>query len=454
MRDFQFPEPTEDMVLRYDLAAPRYTSYPTVPEWTSSFGPEDHALKLEEAGREDPSSPLSVYVHLPFCREMCTYCGCNVVITGDSSKADRYIDHLALEMDLAAGRLGPRRIVAQLHWGGGTPTFLTEEQITRLFDELRRRFALAPDAEVAIEVDPVVTSGDKLALLRRLGFNRLSMGVQDFDERVQQAVNRIQPAEETRALLERARSLGFSGVNFDMIYGLPHQTPESWGRTLERVLSMRPDRFAFYSFAYLPELRPHQKKIDRSWLPTGSAKLALFLQAYKRLVAAGYKPIGMDHFALPEDELARAQARRALGRNFQGYTVTAAKDSVGFGATGISDVRGSFSQNVRPLGRYYAAVESGRFATERGIRLTEDDVRRRRVITQIMCNFWVDLGSDHPFDRELERLREFEKDGLLTIHGAQLELSPLGRLFVRNVAAVFDTYLADPGKKNTFSRTV
>ncbi len=454
MPDFQFPEPTEEMVRRYDLAAPRYTSYPTVPEWTPAFGPEEHALKLEEAGREDPGSPLSMYLHLPFCREMCTYCGCNVVITQDQAKADHYIDHLALEMDLAAQRLGSRRAVAQLHWGGGTPTFLTEEQISRLFGELRRRFELAPEAEVAIEVDPVVTSGEKLALLRSLGFNRLSMGVQDFDERVQQAINRIQTPELTQALLERARALGFRGVNFDMIYGLPHQTPESWARTLDRVLSMRPDRFAFYSFAYLPELRAHQKKIERSWLPTGPSKLALFLQAYKTLVGAGYRPIGMDHFALPDDELAQAQAQRKLGRNFQGYTVTAAKDSVGFGATGISDVRGSFAQNVRPLGQYYAAVEAGKFATERGIRLTADDQRRRQVITQLMCNFWVDLGGDHDFDRELEKMQSFQKDGLLAVHGSQIELSPLGRLFVRNVAATFDAYLARPNQKNTFSRTV
>jgi oxygen-independent coproporphyrinogen-3 oxidase len=269
---------------------------------------------------------------------------------------------------------------------------------------------------------------------------------------VQQAVNRIQPADDTQALVEYARSLGFGAINFDLIYGLPHQSPDSWARTLERVISMRPDRMAVYSFAYVPEVRPHQKKIDRSWLPMGKDKLRLFLQTYEAFVNAGYKPIGMDHFALPEDELSRAQARRALGRNFQGYTVTAAPDSVAFGATGISDVSGAFSQSVRPLGQYYESIQSGRFAVERGLELTDDDKRRRALITQLMCNFWVDIGTDGYFDRELEKLRPFEQDGLLKIAGKQFELSTLGRLFVRNVAMIFDAYRAT--SQATFSRTV
>jgi oxygen-independent coproporphyrinogen-3 oxidase len=452
---FEFPEPSEELVRRYEIAAPRYTSYPTAPEWKKDFGPEQQADKLEEAGREDPGSPLSVYVHLPFCREMCTYCGCNVVITRDQCKADGYLDHVAKEMDLASAKLKERRRLAQIHWGGGTPTFLDPAQIERLWGEITKRFAVEPNAEVAIEIDPVVTSREQLALLRRLGFNRLSMGVQDFDPKVQQAVNRIQPAEQTASLVEYARSLGFGGVNFDLIYGLPFQNAESWARTLETVVRMRPDRMAVYSFAYVPEVRPHQRKIDKSWLPAGMTKLGLFLQAYKAFVTAGYRPIGMDHFALPDDELARAQDSRALGRNFQGYTVTAAQDSVGFGATGISDVRGAWSQNVHPLKQYYERVDAGRFATERGLVLTDDDKRRRQVITQLMCNFWVDLGSDGYFAKELERLQAFERDGLLKLDGSQVELTPLGRLFVRNVAATFDAYLGKEGKdRPTFSRTV
>lgn len=452
MSDPAFPRPSEELVRRYEVAGPRYTSYPTAPEWKNDFGPEAYAAQLDAAGRRDPAEPLSMYVHLPFCREMCSYCGCNVVVTRDPAKADRYLDHVAMEMGLVADRLGPRRGLAQIHWGGGTPTFLSEAQIERLWGEITSRFRVRPDAEVAIEIDPVVTTPAQLDLLRRLGFNRLSMGVQDFDPRVQQAVNRIQPADQTRALLEHARELGFSGVNFDLIYGLPHQTPEGWGRTLETILQMRPDRMAVYSFAYLPELRPHQKRIDRSWLPAGNQKLALFLQAYETFAAAGYRPIGMDHFALPSDELARAQERRALGRNFQGYTVSAASDVVAFGITGIADVQGAFAQNVHPLSRYYEAVASGSLATERGIRLTDDDKRRRAVITSLMCNFWVDLGDDGYFSAERERLRPFEEDGLLRVEGSQVEVTPLGRFFVRNVAMVFDAYLAEGHR--TFSRTV
>ena len=452
---FEFPAPSEELVRRYEIAAPRYTSYPTAPEWKPDFGPQAYADKLEEAGREGPGAPLAAYVHLPFCRQMCTYCGCNVVVTGDQGKADLYLDHLFLEMDLAAARLGERRKLAQLHWGGGTPTFLTPAQLERLFRGITDRFLVEPQAEVAVEIDPVVTTREQLELLRRLGFNRLSMGVQDFDPKVQQAVNRIQPAEDTAALVAFARTLGFSGVNFDLIYGLPFQTAESWANTLARVLAIRPDRMAVYSFAYVPAVKTHQKKIQPEWLPQGLGKLALFLQAYQAFLAAGYRPIGMDHFALPDDELAHAQQKRALGRNFQGYTVTAAKDSVAFGVTGISDLAGAFAQNAHQLKSYYQAVEAGRFATERGIVLTDDDRRRRQAITQIMCNFWVDLGQDGYFASELEGLAPLEKDGLLVRHGTQVELTALGRLFVRNVAARFDAYLNKEGKdRPTFSRTV
>ncbi len=450
---FEFPEPSEELVRRYEVAAPRYTSYPTAPEWKHEFGSDDYAARLRQAA-QSPQLPLSVYVHLPFCKEMCTYCGCNVVITKDQTKADKYLDHVVREIELAAGLLGERRQLAQIHWGGGTPTFLDEKQIERLWKAITTHFKVLPDAEVAIEIDPVVTTRKQLELLRSLGFSRLSMGVQDFDSSVQQAVNRIQPAEDTKALLDFARTLGFSGVNFDLIYGLPHQHTESWARSLEKIIAMRPDRLAVYSFAFLPDKLTHQRRIQKEWLPTGMTKLGLFLQAYKTFVSAGYRPIGMDHFALPEDELSRAQAKRVLGRNFQGYTVKAAQDTVAFGATGISDVAGALAQSVRPLGKYYEAIEAGRFATERGIGLTEDDQRRRQVINQLMCNFWVDLGSDGYFDRELAELQPHQKDGLVKIDGTQVELTTLGRLFVRNVAMVFDAYLRREGGHKMFSRTV
>jgi oxygen-independent coproporphyrinogen-3 oxidase len=308
---------------------------------------------------------------------------------------------------------------------------------------------------VAIEVHPAVTSPQQLSLLRALGFNRVSMGLQDFDPKVQEVTNRHQPFEQTRELLEHARELGFSGVNFDLIYGLPYQTPESWERTLRQVLSLRPDRLAVYSFAFIPEVLKHQRRMPAEALPDARTKLGLFRAAWAAFADAGYRPIGMDHFAVPEDELSRAQERRSLGRNFQGYTVKAASDVVALGATGISDVGGAYAQNVRALPYYYERVREGRFATERGIQLTGEDRRRRAIITQLMCNFWVDLGEDgtRDFALELERLAPLEEDGLVRREGSQLEVTPLGRLFVRNVAMVFDTYLRQ-AERPRFSRTV
>ncbi|WP_164021779.1 oxygen-independent coproporphyrinogen III oxidase [Pyxidicoccus trucidator] len=449
------PTPSEELLSRYNVSGPRYTSYPTAPMWREDFGADALSERLIGAGAQSGSEPLSLYVHLPFCRSLCWYCGCNVVISKDAGAADRYLDHLALELDLVAERLGARRSLSQVHWGGGTPTFLSEAQLERLWTELTRRFTPLPDAEVAIEVHPALTTPGQLSLLRQLGFNRVSMGLQDFDPQVQRTTNRLQTPEQTRALLEHARALGFSGVNFDLIYGLPHQNAESWARTLETVLSMRPDRLAVYSFAYMPEVLKHQRRMPADALPGARAKLDLFRSAYASFVGAGYRPIGMDHFAVPEDELARAQAERRLGRNFQGYTVKAASDVVALGSTGISDVGGAYAQNVRPLPHYYARVAEGRLATERGLALTDDDRRRRAVITQLMCNFWTDLGDEGSryFAPELERLRTFEDDGLVVRTGSQLELTPLGRLFVRNVAMVFDAQLSR-AERPRFSRTV
>ena len=451
------PELTDEQIRRLDVPGPRYTSYPTAPEWTDELTPEKYLAKIGEAGQEDPSKPLSLYIHIPFCRELCTYCGCNVVIAKDDSRADPYIETVAKEMQLVAERLGPRRGLSQIHWGGGTPTFLNEKQLRFMWDRIRDLFVPQADAEIAIEVDPAITTKGQLDLLRSLGFNRLSMGVQDFDPDVQEAVNRIQGIEETHELLLHARSLGFSGINFDLIYGLPRQTTASWQRTLELVTSMRPDRMAVYSFAFIPDLRHHQRKIDADEVPKGPDKLNLFRQTYKVFTDAGYEAIGMDHFALPEDELSRAQKDRRLGRNFQGYTVKSATDVVAFGVTGISDIQGCYAQNVRPLKLYYDAINAGRLATERGILLTDEDRVRRGLITQIMCNFWVDLadfGGVEQFAPEMARLSELQDQGLVILHGSQVEVTPLGRLFVRVVAMAFDTYLRRRPGPPTFSRTV
>ncbi|MBI2893591.1 MAG: oxygen-independent coproporphyrinogen III oxidase [Deltaproteobacteria bacterium] len=452
-----FPEVTSDVLARYDVPGPRYTSYPTVPEWTGTFGAAELAGKLGEAATQGSASPLSLYFHIPFCREMCTYCGCNVVIAHDDrGRADPYLARLAREIEMVAELLGERRSFCQLHLGGGTPTFLDLSQLEALWSAISSRFCAAPGAELAVEVDPVVTTPDQLALLSRFGWNRLSMGVQDFEPEVQRAVNRIQTPEQTRALLVAARELGYRGINFDLIYGLPLQTPQGWQRTLDEVVAMRPDRVAVYSFAYLPDLRPHQKRIEPDRVPRGLEKLGLFRLAYEAFVGAGYRPIGMDHFALPDDELARAQEQRVLRRNFQGYTVLPATDVIAFGITGISDVQGAYAQNVRPLSRYYEAVDAGKFATERGILLTEDDRRRRDVITQIMCNFWIDLGDEGQrlYSRELEELRQLESQGLVRIAGSEIELTPIGRVFVRNVAMVFDARLRASEKQRRFSQTV
>lgn len=454
------PEPSEELIRRYDVPGPRYTSYPTAPTWREDFGPDDLAACLRTAAAR-PEEPLSLYVHVPFCQELCTYCGCNVVITRDRCKADTYLEHVAREIALCGELLGERRGLSQIHWGGGTPTFLSEEQIEALHRAVTGRFRVLPDAEVAIEIDPVVTSESQLRLLRALGFNRISMGVQDFDEQVQRTVNRIQSPAQTEERLRCARELGFSGVNFDLIYGLPHQTQASWARTLEQVIALRPDRLAIYSFAYVPEARPHQRRLPQAALPAPQEKLTMTLLSRRTLAQAGYRAIGMDHYALPSDELSRAQERRTLWRNFQGYTVKAAGDVVAFGVTGISDVGGAFAQSTRPLSRYYEAVAAGRLPTERGVLLSEDDRRRRALITQLMCNFWVDLGADgaRRYERELAQLRPMEADGLLRVTGAgggaQIEVLPLGQLFLRNVAMVFDAYLdGQRAGRATFSRTV
>lgn len=446
-----FPLVSEETLRRYDVPAPRYTSYPTVPAWTGRIGPAAFAAALGRAAKR-PAAPLSTYVHIPFCRERCAFCGCNVVVTRSRSKADRYLETLTREMDTVAGLLGERRALSQIHWGGGTPTYLDERQLETLWTALTNRFRVLPGAEVAIEIDPVVTSRSQLEVLRQLGFNRISVGVQDLDPAVQKAIDRVQSVEETRAALDHARALGFKGINFDLIYGLPLQTPLTWRRTLEQVLEMRPDRLAVYSFAHVPDVRKNQRRLPVAGIPRAGEKLELFRLAWEALTAAGYRQIGMDHFAVPEDELSLAQGRRALGRNFQGYTVQAATEVVAFGASAISDIGGLYAQNAHGLPRYQAAVERGELAVERGVGLTTDDLRRRFIISQLMCNFWVDLREVPGFERELARLAVLEREGLVLVRDREIEVTPLGRIFVRNVATVFDAYLEQ--QDQAFSRTV
>ncbi len=363
---------TLDLLRKYDRPGPRYTSYPTAVEFHPGLDATAYRAHLAEAA-STPEHPLSLYLHLPFCEERCTFCGCMVVITKKRDVAARYLGYVKRELAMLGTALSGRRHVVQYHWGGGTPTYLSLEQMADLHQAVATHFDIDPDGEAAIEVDPRVTTLEQLDLLRHLGFNRLSMGVQDFAPAVQAAVNRVQPVETTRALFDHARRLGFASINIDLIYGLPLQTRESFATTVDTVLAMRPDRVAVYSFALVPWIRAHQKGLPMADLPDAEAKLELFVEAMQRFVAAGYRQIGMDHFALPDDELAKASDAGRLHRNFMGYTTRVAPDLVGIGVSAIGDVSGAFAQNVKPLAAYYDALDAGHFPIERGYRLDRDD---------------------------------------------------------------------------------
>jgi oxygen-independent coproporphyrinogen-3 oxidase len=459
---------TLHLLERYDRPGPRYTSYPTAIEFHNGVRDDIYVERLARLNRAG-DAPLSAYVHLPFCQERCAFCGCNVVITPHREVASRYLEAVEQEIALLASHLPDRRTLAQMHWGGGTPTYYEPEQLGRLFDCITRHFSFTPDAELGVEIDPRVTTRAHLDRLRSLGFNRLSMGVQDFDARVQEAINRIQSYEQTRDLILHARELGYSSINVDLIYGLPHQTLETFAVTLDQVLTLRPDRVAAYSFAFVPWMSAHMKDLDREALPAAETKLALLAATVDAFTAAGYRQIGMDHFALPADELARAVDTHTLHRNFMGYTVKSTTDLVALGVSAIGDVQGAFVQNTKKLPEYYAAVEAGRFPIDRGYQLDRDDQIRRHVITELMCNFRLDLaGVDRRFGITFEEYFATElaaltapadspiADGLMTLQSRLIEVQSTGRMFVRNICMVFDKYLPlrTGGPKPVFSRTV
>lgn len=434
----------DDLLARLDVPVPRYTSYPTVPSWTRAFDHAAHERALRRAAEAGADEPLSLYVHLPFCRHLCAYCGCNVVVSRDPRRPAAYLENLEREMDLVAALLGDRLDLAELHWGGGTPTLLDEEQIASLHRAIVSRFRLRPDTALSIEVDPRSTPPAKLALLRELGFGRVSVGVQDLDEAVQWAVERGQSEEQTTATIEHARALGFSSIGVDLICGLPLQIDRSWRRTVETIAALRPDRIAVFSLAYVPDVRPHQRRLDGLPRPTGARKLELQLLARDVFERAGYRAIGFDHYALPTDDLARARDEGRLARSFQGYTVRRAPDLVGLGVTAISEVGGAYGQNVRPLGSYAAALRAGRLPTERGIVISEDDRRRRRVIETLLCTSRVDLADEERLWPALERLRPLERDGIVRIDGTRVEITRLGAPFARLAAAAFDASFRGP----------
>jgi oxygen-independent coproporphyrinogen-3 oxidase len=440
---------TEELLRRYDRPGPRYTSYPTALEFHEGVDNAAYARALEHAAAQ--RAPLSFYLHLPFCEERCLFCGCNVVITKKREVARRYVDVLAREIREVARRLGARRRVSQYHWGGGTPTYLDPEQIRGLHRVFAAEFNLEPDAEMAVEADPRVTTAEHLRALREMGFNRLSFGVQDFAREVQREVKRVQSFEQTEALVAEARGLGFDSINLDLIYGLPRQTPQSFRKTLELVRRLRPERVAVYSYAHVPWLKGHQRRIRTELLPDPKTKLSLFASAISVLREAGYLSIGMDHFALPEDELGRGAANGTLGRNFMGYTVRSAPDLIACGLSGIGSVGGAFFQNRRKLHDYERAVEEDGLAVERGYVSTPEDRLRQYVISSLMCSFKLDFSElerrfgvrfSEAFARESQELEPLEADGLVRRVEAGLVVTDAGRLFVRNVCMVFDAHLS------------
>lgn len=456
-----FPAVTLDLLHRYNVPGPRYTSYPTAPVWREDFGPAEYENALAES--QGPSAaPLSLYVHLPFCESLCYFCACTVVITGNHSVEGSYLSALEKEIAWISERAGRDRRVVQLQWGGGTPTYFSSEGLERLAGALRRAFHFAHDAEVGVEVDPRVTSREQLETLRRLGFNRLSLGVQDFDGDVQRAINRIQPYDATRQLVEAARGLGFDGINMDLIYGLPHQSPASFAKTVEAVLAIGPDRLAVYSYANVPWLKKHQKLLEPA-LPDEGTKFEIFRSALERFTAAGFEYIGMDHFARPDDELARARRDRTLHRNFQGYTTKAGTDLIGFGMSAIGSIGAAYVQNRRELLPYQEAVERGGPAVFRGFHLSQDDRLRRAVIGNLLCHGVVvkreieagyAIAFDEYFAEALERLAPCAEDGLVEVSRLEIRATQLGRVFLRNLAMPFDAYLNASAERPVFSRTL
>jgi oxygen-independent coproporphyrinogen III oxidase len=453
-----------DLMNRHDRPGPRYTSYPTAPIFSRVFDAsrteKEIALSLTPGRPED----ISLYFHFPFCDTLCYFCGCTTVITRNRDKIREYLSYLKKEIALYASALGPARRVVQMHWGGGTPTYLSPDEIREIGSEIRTKFRFAPDAEISVEVDPRELTEEHLRALRSVGFNRVSMGVQDFDERVQAAVNRHQGETLTLNVIDWCRDLGFSSINLDLIYGLPMQTVESFSRTIAKVIEVHPNRIAVYNFAYVPWMKAHQKLINPFQLPSPEVKLRLLSRTIDSFIRAGYEYIGMDHFALQDDELTVARKNRTLHRNFQGYSTRAGLDLFGLGMSSISHFNGNYAQNAKTLTGYYAAVDTGRFATEVGYHMSSDDVVRRHVIMRLMCDLELQFADVERkfnitfpsyFADSLSQLGPLEADGLIQTGPDSIIVTDAGRLFLRNIAMCFDAYLTASNRPVTqFSRTV
>lgn len=449
-----------DLVKKYNRPGPRYTSYPTAPHFHEGIKHAEWLAEIQKSNHTDTRN-LSLYFHIPFCYTLCYYCGCTTSITKDAMKSEIYLNYLIKEMDLYLPHIHPNRRVAQLHWGGGTPTYLSPDQIRRLGDATLERFTFADDAEVGVEMDPRRLTHDHIMALRDVGFNRASLGVQDFDPVVQKAVNRINPLPMVQQTLEWIHKEDFHSVNIDLIYGLPHQTPDSFDKTLEEVIKLNPDRLAVFNFAYVPWLKTHQTLIKASDLPSPEAKLEMLKRIIETLTGAGYIYIGMDHFAKAGDELALAQKNKTLQRNFQGYSTQAGTDIYAFGMSSISQLEWAYGQNVKDLPDYYRMVDEKNLPIERGVILTPDDQERRTIITRLMCDLELDFANisaiiGKPFkenyQNELSKMDEFEADGLLLRESGKIHITEEGRLFIRNIAMVFDSYLKEGEQR--FSKTI
>ena len=451
------------LIAKMSQQGPRYTSYPTADRFRAGYGHAEYAAVVGRLGQGGARLPLSLYLHIPFCESLCYYCACNKIITKHHERAEVYLRYLNREIDLHTAHCGKGQVVSQLHLGGGTPTFLTDEGLRELMAMLKRSFTLAPGGEYSIEVDPRTVDADRLAVLAELGFNRLSFGVQDFDPEVQKAVHRIQPAEQVFALVASARKLGFESINVDLIYGLPRQTPESFDRTLAQVTQLRPDRIALYAYAHLPERFKPQRRIVSAELPTGAGKVSMLSRSLEAFMAAGYVYVGMDHFALPDDALAVAKRQGRLHRNFQGYSTQPDCDLIGLGVSAIGRVGATYSQNAKTLDEYYDLLNQGRLPVVRGLALTRDDLVRRAVIMALMCqgelifesveHAWL-IDFKHYFAPEIEQLEGMAEQGLVEIRPDGISVSAMGWFFVRGIAMVFDRYLQADRNRARFSRII
>ena len=452
-----------ELIRRYDLSGPRYTSYPTAIQ----FDPALSAQEMVQTGQQtsDLQTPLSLYVHIPFCAHVCYYCACNKVITRNRKKAQPYLDTVYQEMAQLADWYADDRIVEQLHWGGGTPTFISNEQMRELMQQLRQHFKLLDDdsGDYSIEIDPREADAETLQVLREIGFNRISLGVQDVELKVQEAVNRVQPVERVAAVLNEARRLGFRSINMDLIYGLPHQTLESFQKTLDTIIGLSPDRLSVFNYAHMPDRFRSQKHINAEHLPSPETKLAILETTIKTLMDAGYVYIGMDHFAKPDDELALAQNNGQLHRNFQGYTTHSDCDLVAMGVSAISQIGDVYYQNEHDIAAYTAAVEQRENAIKRGVTLSRDDRIRRAVINQLICHFALDmqqiesafgLNFQDYFAAELAELEHFTQDGLIELTDHSITVTPSGRLLIRRICMAFDAYIPKQQPTQGFSRII